>query len=221
MLCMKKKNKKRHEGNGLRVTGCESRIPYSVSRRPGFTLIEMLIVTAILSVVALAVFATLNNGIKIWQKVNRQLPEEDLNIFFDKFAHDVKNTFKFTGIIFSGTIEKVEFPTLVNSLRLQKRTVGKLIYAYEPETRILNRYQVDFAGVYSGESKASPQQTLKNVRALKFQYYLYNEQNKVYLWQDEYGYKEGLPLAVRVELEFDDGAEIKKFTKTVSIPTSG
>ena len=190
------------------------------NRKRGFTLIEMLIVTAILSVVALAIYATLNNGIKIWQKVNRQLTEEDLNIFFDKFTLDLRNTFKFTGINFSGTIDKLEFPTLVNSLRLQKRTVGRLIYAYEPETRILNRDQADFAGVYSGESNAI-QQSLRNVRALKFQYYLYDEQEKEYLWQDEYGHKEGLPLAVRVELEFDDGAEIKKFTKTVGIPTSG
>jgi len=190
------------------------------NRRRGFTLIEMLIVTAIISVVALAIYATLNNGITIWQKVNRQLPEEDLNIFFDKFSLDLRNSFKFTGINFSGTIDTLEFPTLVESRRLQKRTVGKVIYAYEPATRTLNRYQLDFAGVYSDESNASSQQSLRNVRALKFQYYLYDEQNKVYLWQDEWS-KEDLPLAVKVELEFDDGKEIKKFTKTVGIPISG
>jgi len=185
----------------------------------GFTLIEMLIVTAILSVVALAIYATLNNGIKVWQRVNSQSPEEDLNIFFDKFSLDLRNSFKFTGINFIGTIEKVEFSTLVNSPRLQKRTVGKLIYVYEPQNQILNRYQVDFAGVYSGEA-GLVQQSLKNVRALKFQYYLYDKQNKVYLWQDDWS-KESLPLAVRVELEFDNGAEIKKFTKTIGIPITG
>jgi len=194
---------------------------FNPQAKRGFTLIEMLMVTGILSVVALAMYATLSNGIKIYQKVNRELPEEDLNIFFAKFTLDIKNTFKFTGINFSGAIEKVEFPTLVNSLRFAKRTVGKLIYAYEPATGILNRYQVDFSGAYSGESNARPRQSLRNVRALKFQYYIYDEQNKVYLWQDEYGRNEGLPLAVRVELEFDDGREIKRFTKTVSLPASG
>lgn len=204
----------------------------------GFTLIEMLIVTAILSVVALAIYATLNNGIKIWQKVNRQLPEEDLNIFFDKFTLDIRNTFKFTGINFSGTIEKVEFPTLVNPVRdygesgkrydvsngvnspgLQKRTIGKVIYFYDDESKIISREQKDFSQVYSDE-KGAIRESLRNVRALKFQYYLYDEQKKECLWQDEWS-KEGLPLAVKMELEFDDGAEIKKFTKTVAIPTSG
>lgn len=190
------------------------------NRKFGFTLVEMLIVTAILSVVALAIYATFNNGMEIWQKVNRQLPEEDLNIFFDKFSLDLRNSFKFTGINFSGTIDRLEFPTLVNNLRLEKRTVGKLIYAYEPQGQILNRYQIDFSGVYDDESDAAPRQSLKNVKTLKFQYYLYDEQNKVYLWQDEW-LKEGLPLAVRVELEFDDGQKTKKFTKTVNISISG
>lgn len=221
MLCMKRKNR------------------FNQRTKKGFTLIEMVIVTAIISVVALAIYATLNNGIKIWQKVNSQLPEEDLNIFFDKFTLDIRNTFKFTGINFSGTTDKLEFPTLVNpvrdygqtgkrydvsngvnSLRLQKRTVGKLIYTYEPQNQILNRYQVDFAGVYSGETNAGPPQSLKNVRALRFQYYFYDKERKEYLWQDEWS-KEGLPLAVKVELEFDDGRETKKFIKTVGIPASG
>ncbi len=188
-------------------------------RVAAFTLIEMLIVTAIISVVALAIYATLNNGIKIWQKVNRQLPEEDLNIFFDKFSLDLRNSFKFSGINFSGTIDTLEFPTLVNSLRLQKRTVGKLIYAYEPASRILNRQQMDFSAVYSDED-IPVQQSLKNVKSLRFQYYFYDKERKEYLWQDEW-LKEGLPLAVKMELEFDDGRETKKFTKTVGIPASG
>lgn len=183
-----------------------------------FTLIEMLIVTVILSVVAMTTFAILSNGLRIWQTANQPLPEEDLNIFFDKFSLDLRNTFKFTGIIFSGTMEKAEFPTLVNSLRLQKRTVGKLIYEYEPQNKILNRYQLDFADVYNEESNEDPQQSLSNVETLKFQYYFYDDQKKEYLWQDEWS-KEGLPLALRVELEFNNGTEIKKFIKTVGIPT--
>lgn len=186
----------------------------------GFTLVEMLIVTVILSVVAMTTFAILSNGLRIWQTVNKPLPEEDLNIFFDKFSHDLSNTFKFTGIVFSGTIEKAEFPSLVNSLRLQEKTVGKLIYEYEPQHRILNRYQLDFSDAYSGENKVDSQQSLSHVETLKFKYYLYDEQKKEYLWQDEWS-EEGLPLAVRVELEFDNGAEINKFIKTVDIPSRG
>ncbi|MCM8782371.1 MAG: prepilin-type N-terminal cleavage/methylation domain-containing protein [Candidatus Omnitrophica bacterium] len=184
----------------------------------GFTLLEMLIVSAILSVVALAIYASLNNGIKIWQMVNKTLPEEDLNIFFDKFSLDIRNAFKFAGINFLGTKDALEFPTLVNSPRLQKRTVGKVIYTYVPRNRMLNRYQVDFDGVYSGETDRGLLQSLKNVTSLNFQYYFYDKERKEYLWQDEW-LKGGLPLAIKVEMEFDNGRETKKFAKTVGIPS--
>lgn len=185
----------------------------------GFTLIEMLIVTGILAVISLAIYANFNNGMRIRQKVNKRLPEEGLNIFFAKFAFDLRNSFRFSGIDFSGTKNNLEFAALINSLRLQKKTVGKLIYVYDSQTRILDRKQSDFACVYGGESGTVRQQ-LGNVRSLRFQYYFYDEQKKEYLWQDEW-LKEGLPLAVRIELELDDGTEIKKFIKTAGIPSGG
>lgn len=189
-------------------------------RLEAFTLVEMLMVTGIIFVVSLAIYATFNNGIKIWQRVNTQLPEEDLNIFFDKFSLDAKNAFRFTGINFSCRTDKAEFPTLVNSLRLQKKTVGKIIYAYEPQNQTLNRYQMDFAAIYSEDQNATRQQSLKHVKSLRFQYYFYDTERKEYLWSDE-RLNEGLPLAIKLELELDNGRETKIFAKTVSIPTGG
>lgn len=183
-----------------------------------FTLAEMLMVTLILSVVALATFATLNNGLKIWQRINRQLPAEDLNFFFDKFSVDLRNSFKFSNINFLGSAEKLEFATLVNSPRLDNYTVGKLIYVFEPKSKTLNRYLMDYSAMYTGQLPEAAA-SLKNVNALKFQYYVFDLEQKEYLWQDEYR-QAGLPLAVRVELELDNAKEIKESIKTVSIPSS-
>lgn len=204
---------------GNRLAGCGLGIAVSRSHKLGFTLLEMLVVVVILSLVALAIYAILNNGIKIWQKANRQLPEEDLNIFFDRVSLDIRNAFKFSGINFSGTTDKLEFSTLVNSPKLKKRTVGRVIYAYEPDAGVLSRSEQDFVDIYASNNNAVWQKLI-NAKALKFEYYFYDEQNKTYFWQDEYN-KESLPLAVRLELEFDNGAGIKKFTKTISIPSSG
>lgn len=185
----------------------------------GLTLIELLIVTAILSLVSLTIYSTFNSGIKIWQRVNRKISEEDLGIFFDKFASDLRNSFKFTGLNFSGRDDIIEFPTLVNSLTLHKRTVGKVIYFYDSGTKILSRKQKDFAQIYNDE-EGSIQQLIKNIKSLKFQYYLYDEEKKEYIWQDEWSNEE-LPLAIKIELGFDDGVQINNFTQTVSIPVSG
>ena len=105
----------------------------------GFTLIEMLVVTVMLSVISLAIYATFNNGIKIWQKINKPIPQEDLYIFLDRFVSDVKNTFKFTGLNFLGKVDRLEFPALVDSPRLNKKTVGQVVYFYNSTSGALNR----------------------------------------------------------------------------------
>ena len=184
----------------------------------GITLIELLIVTALLSVVSLAMYAVFSNGMKIWQRVNQELPEENLDIFFDKFALDLRNSLKFSGLGFSGEEDRLEFATLVNSWKLKNRTVGKVIYSYDPQKEIINREQRDFSEVYNAE-ESTPQQLLKNVKSLKFKYYLYDGQKKEYFWEDRW-LKEGMPLAVRIELELNNGTKPHKFTKTVNIPQS-
>jgi prepilin-type N-terminal cleavage/methylation domain-containing protein len=185
----------------------------------GLTFIELLVVTVILSIVSLAIYATFNNGIKIWQRVNKNIAEEDLNIFFDKFARDLRNAVQFSGINFSGRSESFEFATIINSRRLQKITVGEVIYSYEPSKQILKREERDFSGVFSGE-EGTIRQALTEVTSLKFKYYNYDKNKKEYLWEDEW-LTGALPLAVRIELEFKDGVQTSKFTKTVSIPVSG
>jgi hypothetical protein len=67
-------------------------------------------------VVAFAIYASFNNGIKIWERVNKEIPGEDLNIFFDKFSVDLKNSFKFSGIKFSGKKNEVAFASIVNRI---------------------------------------------------------------------------------------------------------
>lgn len=182
----------------------------------GFTLVELLVVTVILSFVSLAIYTTFNNGLAIWQRINRQLPEEDLNIFFEKFTHDLKNTLKFTGVNFLGTNERLEFANLVYSPLLKNRTVGQVIYFYDPYVEILKREQRDFSRVFSGQ-EGLVAWSLINLKSLRFQYYIYDRDKKEYLWQEDCP-AETIPLAVRIDLEFKDGA---KFRKTVSIPISG
>lgn len=189
---------------------------HTKQNRVGFTFIEMIIVVSMVGVISLAVYAMLNNGLKIWQKVNQALPQEDLAIFFDHFATDLKNTCLFKEIKFIGNKERVEFPLLVNSLQLEKKTIGKVAYIYEEHQGLLLRRESDYSQVYLDRDTSS-QPVIKNIKSLKFQYYFLDTEHNEYSWQDEWR-AEGLPLAVRIELELENGTEINKYTKTVSIP---
>ncbi|MFH0738722.1 MAG: prepilin-type N-terminal cleavage/methylation domain-containing protein [Candidatus Omnitrophota bacterium] len=193
--------------------------PRKYKTKSGFTLIEMLIVAAMVSIVSLAMYATLNNGLEIWQKVNNQIPESELGLLFDRLTFDLKNTLRFEGIKFNGERNKFSFATLINFPFVKRMTVGEASYIYEEGQGILSRAQKDFSQVYSKEDNPASD-TLSNIKSLKFSYYFYDEQTKEYLWLEDWS-KKGLPLAVRLELEFDNGKDTSKFTKTVSIPASG
>jgi prepilin-type N-terminal cleavage/methylation domain-containing protein len=184
-----------------------------------FTLIEMLIVTALLCVISLGIYSTFNSGIKIWQRLNKEVPEQDLYIFFDKFASDLRNSLKFKAINFSGTQNRFDFATIVNSPRMGKRTVGSVSYYYDPKAEAVYKEERDFACVYAG-GRGVVKEMLKNIKSLEFQYYSYDIEKKEYIWQDGW-VKENLPLAVWLQVEIRDGDKVFKFSKTVNIPVAG
>ncbi|MBU1852696.1 MAG: prepilin-type N-terminal cleavage/methylation domain-containing protein [Candidatus Omnitrophica bacterium] len=197
------------EKNSRRGTGYSKR---------GFTFIELLIVTAILAVISLAIYTTFNNGIKIWQKVNTRMSEQELDIFFEYFSSDLRNSFSFTGIGFLGKEDSLQFPTLVDSKRLGSKTVGQVIYSYNSMAGIIDREERDFSQIYA-DRRGIITQSLDNVKSLIFQYYFYDEKEKEYIWYEKC-LEEKIPLAVRMILEFNDNSQGGKFTKTISIPFS-
>lgn len=185
----------------------------------GMTLIELLITLTILSVISLAIYASLNSGLKIWKRINQQLAHEDLDIFFDRFGHDLRNCARFTGLTFTGTQERVEFPAILSSSRFAGDVVGRVSYAYDPQAKTLTRVQQDFSQIHSGE-ESSKVQPIPDLGLVKFRYYVYDKQTKEYSWREDF--LEGdFPLAVRIELELGDGSQARSFTRTVSIPISG
>jgi len=184
-----------------------------------FTFIELIITTAMVGVVALAIYATFSNGLEIWERLNQQLPGEDLNIFLDKFSLDLKNCFKFSGIDFLGSGQSLAFASFVNTPWLGgAKTVGRLNYYYDTYSKILKREQSDYSALYNGDSTLI--QSVKNINSVKFLYYAYDPEKKKYVWLEEWMSKE-LPLAVRVEIASTDVNQGIKFNKTIEIPNNG
>ena len=181
-----------------------------------FTMIELMIVIISLAVISLAIYSVFNTGIKIWQQVSKGELNDDLNIFFDKFSVELKNTFKYADYKFLGKKDKLIFTTLLNGPGFKAKTVGQVLYSYNYMSEEISREQKDFSKIYNkGTGPISC--LLKGVKSCEFRYYFFDKEIKEYAWQDEW--LEGkLPLAVRVELELDNGNGSDRFTKTVTIP---
>jgi len=189
-------------------------------RNSGFTLIEMLLVMAMLAVVSLAIYTMFSNSVKIWQRIHMSIPVEDVDIFFEKFTSDIKNSMKFKTIGFSGKEESLGFAAPVYSARMDKRTVGEIRYTFNPYSGKVKREIRDYSQAYLGEEKAA-QELLTSVKEFKIRYYTYDVEKKEYIWQNEWQ-GEGLPLAVKVEIEIkNDNEQAEIYARTVSIPVGG
>ncbi|MDD5729622.1 MAG: prepilin-type N-terminal cleavage/methylation domain-containing protein [Candidatus Omnitrophica bacterium] len=185
-----------------------------------FTLIEMLIVIVMLSVVSLAVFATFNNGINVWRKVTVEPASEGINIFFERFSSDLRNTFKFKSISFVGREQVLEFPALVYSPWAQAKSIGKIAYEFDAAKGALTKRQYTYSDIYSQAGSVAENVVLKDLSSAKFRYYFYDSAKREYLWSNEWPASD-FPLAVAIELEFNRANGNNAFVRTVSIPVGG
>jgi prepilin-type N-terminal cleavage/methylation domain-containing protein len=195
----------------------DSRIKFSFVT--GFTFIEMIIVLAMLSVVGLAIVTTLGNGIKIWQQLNLAVAKEDINIFFERIARELRNTYEFSTISFYGQMHEVSFPAFVVTLGSslpQETGIGRIVYSYDKTTGELTREKRNYSQIYKGKS-GSRQRLLNDIGSLNFSYYFYDQKQKEYMWLEEWQ-QAGLPLAVRIELEFNNGYQSERIIRTIGIP---
>lgn len=182
-----------------------------------FTLIELVIVSFISLIVSLGIYKILDSGIKIWQKINKTILEEDVNIFFQKFALEISGSFRFDLIGFKGKRDFVSFPALINSQFLGKDTVGEIIYYFDSSKKTLIKEERDFSQIYNND-EGRRRVLISNLMDCSFEYYTFDEVKQEYLWQQNWE-KKDFPLAIRIKLILNE-ENTKDFIKIVNIPIS-
>lgn len=203
-------------------------IPFRDKFLRGFTLVEILLVTVTLSIIALAVYTTFDNGIKLWKKMTQDVLQEDINIFFSKISDDLRNSFRYSGIEFSGSEDSIAFAIPIKFIIQGKveNGIGQAGYFFDKRTNSINRIQTNYSQLYLDKS-GPVRQLVNDIKSLNFQYYCYDPRQEEYLWVDAWNEEqvpleikidEHLPLAVKIEVESDDNNESGKFTKVVTIP---
>lgn len=196
----------------------------------GLTFVEVLITCFMVALIGVAVYSSLNNGLKAWARVGQKLPEEDVAIFFDKFFNEVSNSFKYPRIGFIGNQTYFSFPTIITQREqyadVPSRGVGRCAYNFNSGGNCLERAQETYSDIF--EDRAPHFSCiLSDVEAFALSYYFYDKEKEELTWSGEWPPVEGkpqdanLPLAVRAEIAVSYGKKTYGYAKIVSLPLAG
>ena len=193
-------------------------------RKRGFTFIEMLLVTALMAALSLAVFLCLSNGLKLWQRTQQALLQEDVAIFFDKFSADLRNAFSFSTLTVDGREYSFAFPTIVwmrtdrGSAEAAEKfmdQIGRVRYFFDPADGILARQQANYSqGVRKVWGESAPQELLRGATEVRFKYFFSGQKNDNFSTEA----KGGLPSGVEVEVRFRERDEERLFKRFFPVP---
>ena len=194
-----------------------------------FTLVEMLLATIMVAIVSLALNTMLINGIKVWMFVNKESPEIDMNLFFERLNADAGNSFYAKNYKFSGDAEKCSFAALVPGKQFAggfTSVPGAVIYSFDKDAETLNVEYLDRSELFA-DTRSAPRVLVKNAEKAEFSYYYYDQQKKEFFWSAQwppdkyYGTNILMPLALKVTVSLKDGELIKTDTRTVRFFVGG
>ena len=196
-----------------------------MNKKKGFTLLEILMAVALIAVVSLAMYSNFSSGIGMMRRIARPISEEDLSIFFEKLTREIQNSFRYTDIPVSGEKEKLIFPTTIQTKPElgSDQGIGRVTYFYNASLRSIDRQQENLNQIFK-EEKVKTSSTLSHVSALNFQYYGYIPSESKYEWKEEWNSikeEKRIPIAVKIELQYDDEGKKRVFERTIAFPVSG
>jgi prepilin-type N-terminal cleavage/methylation domain-containing protein len=188
-------------------------------KRNGFTLIEMLLVAMLFPVVSLAIYSNFSAGARVWIKLSKQAPEEDIALFFRKASIDFENAFKYASISFEGDDERVAFASAIKTdiVLGGDLGIGEVAYYYNEDKKAIFKEEKNVSQLHT-DKPGTVQWMLGDVTELNVSYFLRDELDGKFRWTQVWKPDEKtIPVAVRMEFTHSGQA----FTKTFLIPAGG
>jgi len=187
-------------------------------RRRGFTMIELLITACLTMLLSMAVFSVFMRGLDVWKRVKSiDRTEDDIRLKLEKFSRELRTTFDFKAITFSGTKEQITFPTYIHLRDGEGHLIehlGKVTYLYQPEERTLFRRQEGYSDLFHPD-RAAFEKFIAPVEEAVFEYYAFNPAQQKYEWKEKWN-EPSRPAGVRLTLTVPDHEDKKKhIVKTV------
>jgi len=196
-----------------------------LSRRRGFTLTEILLVSCMFAVISLAVFNAFANGFKLWARGQHVMVEGDMAIFLDRIAEDLRQTVLITGIPFKGDSTELIFPAIIlapfdiNSSRSEEGAgaqIGAVRYTFEPSEKKIYRSQAIYGQALKSEWTV-PIEVASQIEDISLRYYFTADKGlEIKSITDQ-----GIPMGIMIDVQFMMDGQMRHMRRFMLIPVGG
>jgi len=185
-----------------------------------FTLVEMLVATSLMALVAGTTVAALTGGLNVWQRVSGvSRHEEAALIAFSQLQRDLHNARRFTPILFEGTYDEFTFAAAESSGDNPDGIpeLGQLGYYFNQRHHTVCRSFIPYRLQRRLRMRDQCHAALGEIRRVRAAYFGAGG------WQDRWN-EEELPLAVRLAVTSEVGetntfvVSLAHLAKPVEVP---
>jgi prepilin-type N-terminal cleavage/methylation domain-containing protein len=195
------------------------------SQNKGFTLTEILLVSAMFAVISMAVFNAFSNGFKLWARGQHVMVEGDTAIFLDRFSEDLRQTALITGIPFKGDSTQLSFPAVIlgptdsNGSRSQEGIadqLGAIRYVFDPSQKKIFRSQATYGQALKAQW-SPPIEVANLIEDISMRYYFKADKGLDIKSQMD----QGIPVGVMIDVQFLVEGQVFHMRRFLIIPVGG
>lgn len=191
-----------------------------MKKNRGFTLVELLIASAIFSVVIVTIYSAFRSGFVSYRNIEETTNiHQSARLIFAQINSDLRNSFDYknndTG--FSGEKESLGFYTLVDSYYQDEIIQDYAFVSYTLETDKLMRISRRNWDSHDSSSLTVAEEMASGIEKIIFSYGFLDEDGKTLKFQEFWNDKTKFPQVVKVELSI--GNKVKyDFSRTIYLP---
>lgn len=183
----------------------------------GFTLLELIISSLLIALVALAIYTAFSNGLKLWVKTNQiVLNKEQAFITLERLGKDMHNIVSFSPISIDFKANYLSFPVLVNQGEdSQVYRLAQVKYSFDEEQKTISRQQQ----IYGLDKDPSSREMATGIKSLTLSFRYYDNDLKKMNWRPDWD-SQAKPSAIKVEIVLkDDKNETEEtLTRIIAFP---
>lgn len=195
------------------------------SSRRGFTLVEILLVSALMGLIVLSVARAFSNGLGLWQRADQMNRMSTIGYVFEEMAQDLRHGLNLDTLLLVGDAHHMIIPSIVivpmdsqssRAAEVVGEMPGSVEYQFDPQTKNLIRYKRNY-GEAIRQEEIKGEVILSQVEDVILTYQYLGEKGI----EVKSSLENGWPFAVNIEIKIKDGQDERLLSRSFPVFVGG